>query len=1353
MSRSALTRHEDRSYLSMVVDACGFSDVGASAGVSRIARSRTANTIAGALCLLVLLLALSVGARPALALDTHVFSLGIGSAGVGAGQISLASNSGVAVNTTTHDVYVADTNNARVDQFSAAGVFIQAWGWGVADGLPTFETCTLTCQQGITGSGAGQFSSPTFIAVDNSTGASAGDVYVGDNSTDAVSKFSASGTYVSTIDGSSATAPVAGPFSSLAGVAVDGPGDLWVYDNNGDMFEFAQGGGFLTDWNSGRGVTSNGIDIDSAGNLYVLTAGGNVEQFTAAGVDVGSVNGDSFDPTGVAVDRSSNDVYMDSGGVLVRHYPASCDAGGNCTAADTFGTGHLAAAAGLAVDSSNGTVYAADVSGGQVSAFAAATVPDVSTSPATGLVLGSVTFNGQVTPAGGPITACHFEYVTDAAFQASGFSDLSSGGSIPCDQATPITAAGAVTATLAGLPSGRVYHVRLVAANASGSNVGADQPFTTPGPTLDDTSVADVTSSSAELGGQVNPNLLDTTYHFQYGTSTAYGQATPESASIGSDSTDHGASAHIQGLAPSTIYHFRIVVTNAAAPAGVHGSDHTFMTESALGDTATLPDNRGYELVTPAQKGDGTLVPVQVGVFPLGFQAATDGAAVAYASTTPFTGSQTASSPGTYLASRGSSGWVSQALDPRQATNKALAGGLITFGAYSPDLSKAVFTDEADSPALVAGEPLGMGRKNLFLRDNLTSSYQLMNVTPSGAVPSDAVFENASLDLSHVLFSSGAQLTPDALAGVPNLYQWSAGVVSLVGQIPVAPAVSCGDVGPRCVVPTYGADLGTAANSPPAVFNAVSADGSHIFFLPRPGLSQAEGDGQLYVREDGVRTVRYSASQKTNGTGPGGTDPNGPRPGQYWTATGDGSTVFFSSCERLTNDSTASIHSVIVNGGCRNQSSAPSGQDLYQYDTVTGTLADLTVDHSGDVNGADVQGVLGASADGSYVYFVANGVLSSGARPGNCSAEVGVGGAGDLTAQCNLYVTHAGVPRLIARLSGQDFSDWNGNYTARVTPDGAYLAFDSAASLTGFDNVPASPGECGVDSLGAQQSSCDEVYLFSAGTGQLVCASCNASGVRPTGAASIPPVLATQPGYGGPSDTFPYLPRSLSEDGSRLFFDSQDGLVPRDSNGRQDVYEYEGGRPHLISSGTSDSDSAFVDASASGDDVFFRTSASLVAQDVDQALDVYDARVGGGFPLPASRVSCAGEACRPPASGSTAALSSGSATFVGGGDLTASALTVASAKLRVLARGATGSRLTLRVRVPSRGRVRVTGSGIRPFSRSLPRAGVYRIVLGLTDAERRALKRRHRLKLAARLRFVSADGRALDTTVSISDRG
>ena len=154
-----------------------------------------------------------------------------------------------------------------------------------------------------------------------------------------------------------------------------------------------------------------------------------------------------------------------------------------------------------------------------------------------------------------------------------------------------------------------------------------------------------------------------------------------------------------------------------------------------------------------------------------------------------------------------------------------------------------------------------------------------------------------------------------------------------------------------------------------------------------------------------------------------------------------------------------------------------------------------------------------------------------------------------------------------------------------------------------------------------------------------------------------------------------YQPRFLSDSG-RLFFDSNDALVPQDVNGTQDVYEYEpvgvggcsaasatfgersGGCVGLISSGSSSEESAFLDASETGGDVFFLTSARLASQDYDNALDVYDAHecsvaVACYPPAPVSPPACTtGDACKAAPTPQPSIFGSpSSATFSGAGNV------------------------------------------------------------------------------------------------------
>jgi hypothetical protein len=263
---------------------------------------------------------------------------------------------------------------------------------------------------------------------------------------------------------------------------------------------------------------------------------------------------------------------------------------------------------------------------------------------------------------------------------------------------------------------------------------------------------------------------------------------------------------------------------------------------------------------------------------------------------------------------------------------------------------------------------------------------------------------------------------------------------------------------------------------------------------------------------------------------------------------------------------------------------------LFLYLAATDTATDLTTP------GAEVLGVLGAAADGSRVYYATAGGLELW-RDG-VTTEVAPGAAA---------------------VNPGSFPPATG--TARVTPDGAHLAFLSPTELTGYENFGF-----------------PEVFLYGpppgGGEATLTCVSCNATGERPEGAASIPGAVANGT---GPTATRAYKPRVLSDDGSRVFFESADDVTRPDSNKAVDVFEWEangsgscrssGGCLGSVSGGRGPEDSSLVDASADGADVFFLTEKSLVPQDPG-SYDLYDFRVNGGFPAPEVPIPCVADACQ-----------------------------------------------------------------------------------------------------------------------------
>jgi hypothetical protein len=320
------------------------------------------------------------------------------------------------------------------------------------------------------------------------------------------------------------------------------------------------------------------------------------------------------------------------------------------------------------------------------------------------------------------------------------------------------------------------------------------------------------------------------------------------------------------------------------------------------------------------------------------------------------------------------------------------------------------------------------------------------------------------------------------------------------------------------------------------------------------------------------------------------------------------------------------------------------GNDLYRYRPEGEELEDLTALAGG--NGAEVKGVLGASADGKRVYFVANGDLDGAgeAHAGDCKGPSGAFFI--FTGRCSLYLAQETAPNswsttFIAPLGASgdcDVSDamsWLGKgggptdfcwfvKSAQVSADGGVLLFRSHEQLSAYDNEGLA-----------------ELYRYDADADELGCVSCNPSGEAPSGSARLSSIgLTAFPPQSNPAFV---LARNLSADGERVFFESTDPMVVDDANGKascksegpglfpfrscQDVYEWvaegsgscaedvQGGGCLYLLSSAGPSASFFADASLSGDDAFIATrAAGLVGQDQDELQDVYDARVDGGLP-------------------------------------------------------------------------------------------------------------------------------------------
>jgi hypothetical protein len=583
-------------------------------------------------------------------------------------------------------------------------------------------------------------------------------------------------------------------------------------------------------------------------------------------------------------------------------------------------------------------------------------------------------------------------------------------------------------------------------------------------------------------------------------------------------------------------------------------------------------------------------------------QATPDGDAITFVTPAAFGADpQSASGGSQYVSRRSSAGWTTENISPPDQE------GFIAppVRGFTEDLGTAAIA--VSQPPLVPGAPEGF--ENLYLRDGATGAISLLtdqvprfgNTKGAGYC---AVFEGASADYGRIFFAARGALTPEApVVEEFNLYEWSAAHgIQLVSVLPNGKPAATGSMG-------YGqAGSKTSNNCEVArgenlFHGAISADGS-LAYWSRKEVAQPSN---LYVRVDGTETVQIDKTQ--GGGGPAGN-------GEFWGASKDGSVAFFTAPGKLTSD---------------------AGENaLYRYDLKAEAGKRLRVLTPGPGK-AEVLGVSAISEDGSRVYFAARGVLAPGAQAG----------------LPNLYLWEEGTGlRFIATLSeaATNRNDWSkepGHQTARSTPDGSALAFLSTVPLTGFDNTDQQSGEPD-----------PEAYLYEAASGRLSCVSCNPSGARPIGPASLPtwPTPFQQPRY-------------LSVGGERMFFMTKDALSPTDTNSRQDVYEFERagvgdctaslptwsapaeGCIRLISTGEDQSAAVFIDASEDGDDVFFGTPQRLVTQDTDDGYDIYDASKEGGFPpVPPAAAECSGESCRAPAL-PPAPPSPGSSTLTGQGNV------------------------------------------------------------------------------------------------------
>jgi DNA-binding beta-propeller fold protein YncE len=778
-------------------------------------------------------------------------------------------------------------------------------------------------------------------------------------------------------------------------------------------------------------------------------------------------------------------------------------------------------------------------------------------------------------------------------------------------------------------------------------------------PTVEHEAPAEVAASSATLTAQIKPTGPDTTYYFQYGTASCAASPAsctdlpaPPGVGIGGGFESQSVDVHPQDLQPATVYHFRVIATNELGTA--EGAEETFTTQTT-GTEFALPDGRMWEMVTPPNKQGA-------GFDALGneqgadIQASADGGAITYVATAPFVanpaGSRSPATTQVISIRRAPGSWETQDITTAhdEGASAFALGHSAEYKLFSTNLSLGLVEPEGDTPL----SPLPAGsEKTIYLREAngdyeaLVTAANVLSGAKFGGSGEDAGevgFVDGTPDMSHIVIDSGLALTPNIVNNYAqtSLYEWAGRELQLISVLPNRkPATEEGRT----------ANLGNEGDgSHGDVRHAISNDGSRIVW---------EAGGMNYLRD----MVKGETIQVAEGS-------------TFQTANSEDSRVF------LTHKGDLDVFEVTSGEG--------------------GPLAGGLTDMTGE--GADVLGVIEASEDGSYVYFVANGVLGDGAERG---AKSGTCQRTNLPSKqtCNLYVDHYdqasrawAPPAFIATLSGEDAPSWGSGksdlaeLTSRVSPNGRYLAFMSDRSLTGYENRDANSGVPD-----------EEVFLYDASAERLVCASCNPTGARPVGQLigerEDEKLVNYTKGLWGdrwlagniPGWTTTDLSSALSQsdylsNSGRLLFDSEDALVPGDSNGTEDVYEYEpagvgscqapgygqsaadvfsegaGGCVALISSGTSSEESAFLGASETGGDVFFLTKSRLSPRDYDTSYDVYDAHectASAPCAAPPALVPppcTTGDACKPAPTPQPALFGApASATFSGAGNIAPSA--------------------------------------------------------------------------------------------------
>jgi hypothetical protein len=367
------------------------------------------------------------------------------------------------------------------------------------------------------------------------------------------------------------------------------------------------------------------------------------------------------------------------------------------------------------------------------------------------------------------------------------------------------------------------------------------------------------------------------------------------------------------------------------------------------------------------------------------------------------------------------------------------------------------------------------------------------------------------------------------------------------------------------------------------------------------------------------------------------------------------------------------------------------------------------------------------SENGDYVYFRSDAKLTS---------EASLAGQND-------YVAHAGTVTLITKtgLGGPTILGF------AMSPNGRHVAFTSWGDvIPGVDHTDPS---CKEDPYvnASPEGVCLEVYTYDAESDTISCPACSTSDSR----TDVTSLSNTQE-----QTISQYAPRFVSNDG-RFYFQTAARLVDADTNGVRDVYEWQDGKATLISSGRGSAAANLADVAADGRDVFFTTSQRLVAADIDSAVDLYDARIGGGLasqaaPPSPGAVSCEADGCQGSIASRPVPVEVASVSFSSPGD-DAPVGRLSRGKVKVSGPASVkGSVLKVNVSTPAGGKITASGARVRGVSRTASRSGKYSLRVVLSAKAKRALRASmsKRLTTSVRVSYVPSSGSGSSATLTVT---